>query len=101
MAFLKKKDVQVLFSLQEILSTHKELFSEEEQSVLEKFSCLMESVKKSEEEFNLKMRESMRQYRSTPEGREKSRINQRKANRNYYLKQKAKKTAKKAAEEES
>lgn len=45
-------------------------------------------------------RKAMQRSRSTPEGKEKDKIRQKKANRNYYEKTKAKKDAEKAKEKE-
>ena len=98
MTFIKKKDLETLQQVRTVLEGKRADMTASEARTLEEFCSLLDSVETENETIKKRTRESMRKYRSTPEGKEKDRIRQKKASRNYYQKQKALKASAKTAE---
>lgn len=89
MAFIKKQDVETLRKAHALLVENMEYLMQDDLQIVADFSNLLDKIDDEKEALTVKARENMRKYRSTPEGREKDRIRQKKANHNYYQKKKA------------
>lgn len=93
MTFIKKKDLETLQQVRTVLEGKRAGMTASETRTLEEFCSLLDSIETENETIKKRTRENMRKYRSTPEGKEKDRIRQQKASRNYYQKKKAQKVS--------
>ena len=74
MSYIRMSDMEILRKVQRILTRHQIVLDQEEYRTYNDLYQLMIRLEKENNAYRDRAKESMRKYRSTPEGKEKSRI---------------------------
>ena len=100
MSYIRQSDMEILRRVQRILTRHQIVLDQEEYRTYNDLYQLMIRLEKENAAFRDRAKESMRKYRSTPEGKEKSRQSSYESLKRYKARQKMMKELYSEEEEE-